>query len=154
MRILRYITAMVVAITAFVGCSSGHAPIDERIHAAEAAIDSGNYKEGQEICRTLVADSSSMTVSQLCRVGVICASLSDNDVDAEANMVLASRMLAKANAMNADSVQNFISSLPYELQAPVATALNIYANPGDRPSTFPDEETGDLTVDSLHNHHH
>ncbi|MGM9852442.1 MAG: hypothetical protein ACI30N_00520 [Muribaculaceae bacterium] len=154
MRILRYISAMVVVIMAFAACTKGHAPIEERIHAAETAIDSGNYGEGQEICKTLVPDSSSMTVGQLCRVGVICASLSDNDVDAEANMVLAARMLAKANALNADSVQNFISSLPYEQQAPVAAALNIYANPGDRPSTFPDEESGDLAPDSLHSHSH
>lgn len=138
----------------FTACSEGRAPIEDRIHAAEAAIDSGNYSSGQEICKTLVADSSSMTVTQLCRVGVICATLADRDIDREANMVLASRILGLATAQNADSVREFVSSLPYEQQAPVATALTIPANPGDRPTTFPDEELGDILSDSLHSHNH
>ena len=120
----------------FTACSEGHAPIEDRIHAAEAAIDSGNYSSGQEICKTLVSDSA------------------DRDIDREANMVLASRILGLATAQNADSVREFVSSLPYEQQAPVATALTIPANPGDRPTTFPDEELGDILSDSLHSHNH
>lgn len=149
-----YITTLLAAIMAYTSCSQGGAPIDERIRSAEVAIDSGNYEDGQEICRALVGDSSSMTITQLCRVGVICATLADKDVDHESNMVLASQMLDLACARNVDSVQVYISSLPYELQAPVVTALTIPANPDERPASFPDEESAACDADSISNHSH
>ncbi len=149
MKLCRIHIFQTIMLLALAACSGGSATVGQQIADAEEAVSSGYYETGQKICAHLVADTASLTVGQLCRMGVIYATIADNDVDRESNMASAAHMLEIASQRNADSVSSFINGIPYELQAPVRTALRISQIPTDSILGIPvhDEPDGEYDAE-------
>lgn len=143
MDISRIIILLTVSVLAFSACSSDRGSLNDMLAEAENAVERGNFKTGQELCSQLVADTPVLSVDQLCRMGVIYATLADNDVDRESNMASAAHMLEIASDRNPDSVTMFIAKIPYELQAPVRTALRISQMPTDSVFNIPAHDEPD-----------
>lgn len=106
-----YITLLLVAALAW-GCSKS-APADPVAQIA-AAVASGNDARAQRSADRLLADSTAFTAlsaGQLCRLSQALVHLSSATDDATDNEASAARCLARARALQPDTVAAFLSRL-------------------------------------------
>lgn len=131
--------------------------VDSRIADAETTLDQKNYPETVELCANIVseADTSKMTVTQLCRMAMVYARLADNDVDPESNIAVAMRFFDKAYSLDADSADAFVATLPVDNQPAARIVLHLMGSASPDSLYIPDHEMPDSCyTDDIHTADH
>lgn len=128
---IRFKTIMAAALAACAlwSCTGERTPA-QSVADARIEYESLNYGRCQQICDDILADSAKfdrLDVRQLCNLAelyvLIDAAVSNNNPTtvADVNDANATRCLARARALNADSVEIYIGDLPVE----AATRLSV-----------------------------
>lgn len=133
-------TFIILAVTALTACS-GKADVDRSISETEVALDNGDFASGAKMADRLAedTDTSALSVSQLCRLGMIHAILADNDVDADANMAAAVLYFSRAYQRDADSANMFVDRLPLASQSSARTAIQLLSASDEGDTVIIDE---------------
>ena len=122
-------TTLILAISAAALAGCADTPTGSRsIEDAARHLDEGNIARSQAICDSLMADSSrlaDLSVGQLCTLANMFLRLDSAlhaapETVADANDAMAARCLSRARAIDPDSVEAFIGSLPREAAARMA----------------------------------
>lgn len=143
-----FIFAFIFLAVAAVTACSGKSNVDDSISETEVALDNGDFTAGAKMADRLAedTDTADLTVSQLCRLGMIHAILADNDVDADANMAAAVLYFSRAYERDADSTNMFVDRLPLASQSSARTAIQLLSASADGDTVIIDEhEMADST---------
>lgn len=113
MKTLKYYIFFISAIL-IMACSPEAK--ESAILRAEDAIANGQYRQAVEICEQISKsdNKTNLTPCEMCRIAMIYAIAADNDVAREENIVQSAQWLDHATKVNADSVQQYLSSLTPE----------------------------------------
>ena len=126
-----------------VSCSGGsQANTVNALDGAEEALHNGDYRRAIEICDELTgsADTSAITATQYCRIASVYAVAADSIVDNETVMAHAVNALGHAMALNADSVNLYMSQLSVEGMAALRMPMQLLAGRGADMSQYTDSE--------------
>lgn len=127
---MRIFTAIILAL-ALAACSGSGAQ-QSQVAEAQTDFDAGNYSRAQTTCDHIMADSvefEKLDVGQLCTLAELYIRLDSARTDtpasvAEPNEAMAARCLNRARAIDADSVDMFISTRPRDRASRLAV-INI-----------------------------
>lgn len=146
MKIRRFILLAVLALS-LAACDADR-KTETKIADAEAVSASGKYADAVEMCSDIInsSDSASLTATQWCRMGMIYASASENDLDNETNMGIAAHCFDRAYAQNADSVSAFVEKLSPGEHSTVSVVLMLLKMKGVDASNVIDPEDCDSLV--------
>ncbi|MDE7426760.1 MAG: hypothetical protein K2M79_03055 [Muribaculaceae bacterium] len=142
------------AVAAWFMTGCGATPPEDAVAEAEHALESGNPRKATAMCDSIMAaakDTTALSATTLCRMGMIYASASDTEND-ETNMVNATNCFLAAGKASPDSVRVFIESLPADRQAAALLLVNLGSQLKNRPAEYPDEhqhESDTLETDSI-----
>lgn len=107
----------IIAACAALGlCACGNNTPADAVDAVTAALDAGDMTRAQSRADALLADSaafSALSATQLCRLSRALVHI-DPEGNAEANDASAARCLARARALQSDSVTSFLLDLSGE----------------------------------------
>lgn len=127
--------------------------IDYALTQARTALNQGEIQLAVELCNSLTSseDTMAMTWRDYCLAADIYATAYDNDCETEASMAAATRCLAKARRLNADSVAMFINESSHMNSGALNTVIQALDGLNTDRSTFGDHEESD-NVEHEHNH--
>lgn len=142
---LYVLLAIISAITA---CAP-QPDVDMMVSDAETAAASSDYTEAVALCDRLIsgADSSRLTVGQLCRLSLVYISASDAEVNTESNIASAIECFDRAYRHNPDSAIGFVEKLPLDRAPSARMLLQLIRNQGSDLSRFIDPEDPDHILD-------
>ena len=106
--------ATAILIAAAASCTSQNSYNPDRLLMAEESVAAGRYASAQKIADNLLADSSAMTISELCRLSLVFLRLSDLGTEQEANTAYAARTFALAYGRDPDSTRAVIAASPVD----------------------------------------
>jgi hypothetical protein len=129
---------IIIALVAILTACSTKTDVPQVIDDAEQLANAGKYADAIELCDRLVtsSDSSALSATQLCRIGVIYATAADNDIDNDTNTARAMHSFISAYAINRDSVTTFVDNLNIDRLSAVRTVLQLMRNTDDDPSKY------------------
>lgn len=109
------------------GCS-GHKTPEQTVAGAVESFDNRDFESAQHAIDQLMADSaafSSLSASQLCVLAELCLRVDSarrsEPAVADPGEAVAARCLTRARALSADTVSEFINSLPRERASRLST---------------------------------
>lgn len=113
-----FLSFILVATASLIGaasaCTSETSRNADSLLMAEESLAAGRYTSAQKIADNLLADSTALSVSELCRLSLVFLRLSDLGTEQEANTAYAARTFALAYSRDPDSTRAVIASSPVD----------------------------------------
>ena len=130
--------------------------------SADDALSVGDYRSAQSLCDNLSEisrnDSLAMRSKQYCRLAIIYMTLaehqSESDKSADDNIAAASAMFNCAINISADSVQEFLHSLPPEESGHAELLLQLSEAAQARDKIYMEIQENDSIQSPDHSHSH
>lgn len=153
---------IIIVLATIIAACSTKTDVPQVIDDAEQLANAGKYTDALTLCDRLVttADSSSLSATQLCRIGMIYAVAADNDIDNDTNTARAMHSFIRAYSISRDSVTTYVDNLNIERLSVVRTVLQLMRNTDDDPSNYESFEdieeyaaqlASDADLDSIYN---
>lgn len=144
---IRHLILLAMFALSLAACDGGR-KTETKIADAEAVTASEKYADAVQMCSDIInsADTASLSATQWCRIGMIYASASENDLDNETNMGIAAHCFDRAYAQNADSASAFVEKLSLGEHSTVSVVLMLLKMKGVDASNVIDPEDCDSLV--------
>ena len=143
---------LLTGLTCLWSCSGAKDQADERLEAAEAAVNRGDMATAESLADAVTENDGNLSVDRLGRLSILYMKIGELATDNSDYVAKASRCYRSAFELNADSARVFYTDVDTD-DVPYVMTLSLIVSSADNPTAMPDEIADSLFADSIFHFH-